>query len=408
MMHDEHDNLAAPPMSRLLVIGLGGGGVQSLGRMVSEAESVPDLVAVHTDTQSLAACPLPQRVRIGERATGGLGTGGDPEKGREAALEDETKLRALVAHTDMVCVVTALGGGTGTGVAPEVLRLAREEGALTLCLATLPFSFEGPSRMQTAKRGLNQVFEWAHTTVVFPNDRLSVDQPEDPPLAEAFLTMDQQVGQAVLALWRLLTRPGLVNLDFADLRILADHGGGSCVLAFAEAQGQDRTLQALERLVEQPMLDRGNSLAQARGLLIGISGGPDLRLSEVETLMTELRTVTPSDATVFFGTDIDPAWEGRVGITVLASEQWREGAATPIDFPGMEVPRTEPGAGVLADNLETSETERRNQAQMEQGRLNLETPGKGRFKDVAPTYFEGQDLDIPTFLRRGIRLLGEA
>jgi len=393
---------------RMTVLALGNMGLNCLAAMpVSDREEL-DLVAVHTDLQALTRVGLPRVVPIGEALTGGQGTGGDVDLGRRVAELEEPKLRALVSHTQLVCLVTALGGGTGSGVAPELMRYAQAEGARSLCVVSLPFRFEAVERRQQARQALRKISEWADAVVVLPNDRLlePVDEGgEEPPMQEALAAVNAQTGTCLTALWRLLSRPSLLNVDLADFRQLLRGSGGTGVLATAEAGGEQRVDQVLECLLRHPMLDRGNVLAQAQGLLVAVHGGPDLRLSEVEFLIKELRAVTPREVRLFFGTDIDPDFTERLAVTILAAEEWREGIGRPIDLPGLEDEETGLGMepALLSGEASAGSASER-ASQLQQGNLNLDTPGKGRFKDVEPTFYEGQDLDVPPFMRRGIRL----
>ncbi len=390
----------------VVILGLGGGGCNTVGRLAEHWPEAPEIIAVHTDSQVLAACPAPRRILIGEQTANGRSTGGDVEMGRGSVLEDETKLRVLFEDVNVVYLVAALGGGTGTGGAPELARIAREEGALVVCFATLPFEFEGIERSRAADLGLVQLRENAHAVVCLPNDRLLDMQGGRVPLLEAFLQIDERVCGCLRALWDLMARPGLINLNFGDILQLVRHSGGTCAFAYAEASGAERAEITIEQILHSPLLDRGNSLAQAEGLLVGLTGGPDMTLGEVGQVMREIRAVCNHRVRILFGTAIDPAAAGDLRITVLASEKWLDGVERTAPLPGMDHLAPEQEFVKPAEGRAEAEPVRPSArgAKFEQVSLNLEPTGKGRFKDVEPTFHEGQDLDIPTFMRRGIRL----
>ena len=405
-MSASHPAESGPSAFRMTVVGVGGGGIRCLSRFSSVPPHAPDLLAVHTDSALLEHCSAPQKLPIGQTVTGGLGTGGDVEQGMNAALSEQDKIRSLLADSGLVCIVTSLGGGTGTGAAPEIVRMAREEGALTLAFATLPFPFEGPDRQKAARKGLTRLLEQSHAVVCIPNERLGelAGMGEDTALEQAFDHLNEILVNGLMAYWRMMVRPGLVNLDFADVQQMVQHSGGGCSFAYVEADGEARAAKVAEKVVTSPLLDRGNTLAQARGVVVGLTGGPDLRIAEVQLVMDEIREMAHGETRFFFGTDINPEFEGRIGVTLFASEQWHEGASTPLDFPNMEVPAAD-DEKAPSGSVQPETNGKKTRIQLTQTSLNLDPPVKGRFRGVEPTLYGGEDLDIPTFIRRKIKLI---
>ena len=384
---------------RLLVIGVGGGGSNAVCRMTAEWGDGPEVAVVNTDEQALAASTVPVRVQIGRNLTLGMGAGGDASVGRLAAEDDTDLLRELVSHTDVVFVVAGLGGGVGTGAAPVIASLAREEGALTLAFATLPFAFEGERRKQQAEEGILALRAAADVVVCLPNERLMQQAENRVSLTDAFSKADAMVGTGIRSLWKLLTQTGIINLDFADLRQLVENSGGSCSFGYGEGEGSNKAVGAIADILRSPLLEQGKLLADAGGILVNIVGGPDLTLLDVQMVMSKLTTVTRSDARIFMGATVDEAWADRLAVTVLATESWEGVASAPTRQ--AEKPAVETAAG------ERKPAPPRPVVQAVQEDLKFETVDKGRFRNVEPTVYNGEDLDIPTFIRRGVKLSPE-
>ena len=384
---------AVQPRCRMLLLGLGGAGGSAVSRMAERWGEGPEVVAMNTDTQALAACTVKRCVPIGPKVAQGLGAAADVTVGRLAAEESAEAIRETVANHDIVFLVVGLGGGTGTGGAPVICQAARDAGALTLVFATMPFPFEGDRRRRQAEEGLRALQHAADAVVCMPNQRLlELVDPAKTGLEEAFRHSDLMVGEGVHGLWRLLAQTGVINIDLADIRQLAERSGGTCAFAHVEAEGPARTSIVLKRLLDSPLLDKGRLLAESAGLLVNITGGPDLTLADVQGLMGQISSQGRPGAHRFMGAIIEPTYRNRIALTVLASENWLEARRRPRAA-------TEAGdtrAGNVAPSSDTRPAE--------QGTLDLETVDKGRFRDVDPTYFAGQDLDIPTFVRRGVRL----
>ncbi len=316
MMNGQFGYAAPEPFARIMVIGVGGGGCNAVDRMIAEGVQGVEFVAVSTDAQHLAKSLAPTRVRIGDKVTRGLGSGGNPEVGRKAAEESQQELREVVKGADMVFVTAGMGGGTGTGAAPVVARLAREEGALTIGVVTRPFSFEGARRQKVAEEGIANLREAVDTLIVIPNDRLLDIVDKHLSLQNAFKAADEVLLQGVQGISELITVPGLINLDFADVRaIMAE--GGAALMAVGEGTGDNRARVAAEAAISSKLLDV--TIEGARGILLNITGGPDLTLHEVYEASQIIRAVAHPEVNLIFGAVVDENMEGRLRITVVAT-----------------------------------------------------------------------------------------
>ncbi|MBU1694564.1 MAG: cell division FtsZ family protein [Verrucomicrobia bacterium] len=387
----DHHEEGEGASSRVLVLGLGGGGCNSVARMAAAWENGPEVLLVNTDAQALAACGIPaQRLLIGRTLSGGAGAGGDPNLAKLAAEEDADKIRESLIGVEVVLLVVTFGGGTGTGAAPVVARLAREAGATTIGLVTLPFEFEGLRRCQLAEEGLEALRLQADLVVMLPNQHLLSLADDQSSLREAFSRTDAMLNVAVRSVWKLLTQPGIINLTLADLRNMVEHSGGPCTFGYAEGSGPGKAEQALARLRKSPLLDEGRILGRAGALLVNIVGGPDLALSEVTRIMDELNGLVRPDVRLFPGAAIEEEWKGRVAIIVLAAEVWNESLVPSRDADSSSAPA--PGEASTRP------------ARPLQPELPFRNGEKGRFRGVDPTVIEGENLDIPTYFRRGIKL----
>jgi cell division protein FtsZ len=386
------DNSIGP--KRIMVVGVGGGGCNAVDGMAVDWDNGPVVVAVNTDTQALSGLRKATPLGIGEKITRGMGTGGDRTIGRLAAEDDSEKLRNLCVAKDLVIVVTALGGGTGTGAAPVVARAAHETGALVIAFATLPFSFEGEHRMAQARQGVAELRDQADVVIVVPNQGLFAAAGGNATAEEAFRQADYILSMGVFAIWKLLTQRGLINIDFATLRVVARCSGGVSAFSYGEGRGFTRAEEAAQAALHSPLLDAGAALlANAESVLISILGGPDMAIREVESIMNAIRKVVRKDAHIFMGTAIDEHWRDTVSVTIVASQFWvdEETAAGKAE--------TEPEEDEAA---RTASGRKKKRSGATQTQLGFEPVSKGIFKDVEPTYIEGEDMDIPTFVRRRI------
>src|SRR5436309_5560528 len=313
--------------ARIKVIGVGGGGSNAVNRMVRVGLDGVEFIVANTDLQALRTNKAPVKLQIGSRLTKGLGAGADPNVGRSAALEDTDQIIQALDGADMIFVTTGLGGGTGTGAAPVIASLASELGALTVAVVTKPFKFEGRKRQMQAERGLDALRECVDTIITIPNERLLTIIDRTTPMTEAFATADDVLRQAIQGISDLILVPGLINLDFADVKtIMAGMGRG--VMGTGVAEGQDRAMEAARRAISSPLLE-GTSVTGARGVIINVTGGPDLSLVEVSEASSIVQEAADEEANIIFGAVVEPALKGKVKITVIATGFGPVAAARP-------------------------------------------------------------------------------
>ena len=311
------DLIENEPGARIKVIGAGGCGGNAINHMIASGLHNVDFISVNTDSQALLNNTAPSRLQIGQTLTRGRGTGGNPEIGRKAALEDEERLRQLLAQAEMVFVTAGMGGGTGTGSAPVIARFARESGALTVGVVTKPFQFEGRKRRSQADEGLRELKDAVDTLITIPNDRLLSVASRTTTLKEAFEKADDVLLQAVRGISELVTVHGLINLDFADVRsIMADMG--MAMMGTARASGENRAAEAAQRAISSPLLE-DTSIKGARGLLINVTGGPDMSLYEVNEAASLIQEEAHEDANIIFGAVIDEQVADEIRVTVIAT-----------------------------------------------------------------------------------------
>jgi cell division protein FtsZ len=305
------------PAARIKVIGIGGGGSNAVNRMVGTGLDGVEFIVANTDLQALRANRAPVKLQIGSKLTKGLGAGADPNIGRSAALEDTERIIQALGGADMVFVTTGLGGGTGTGAAPVIASLASELGALTIAVVTKPFKFEGKKRQLQAERGLEALRDCVDTIITIPNERLLTIIDRTTPLTEAFATADDVLRQAIQGISDLILVPGLINLDFADVRTIMS-GMGLAMMGTGIADGQERAVEAARRAISSPLLE-GACVNGARGVIINVTGGPDLSLVEVSEASSIVHEAADEDANIIFGAVVDPTLKGKVKITVIAT-----------------------------------------------------------------------------------------
>jgi len=317
--------------ARIKVIGVGGGGSNAVNRMVQVGLDGVELVVANTDLQALKHSPAPIKLQIGSKLTKGLGAGADPNVGRQAALEDTEKIIQALDGADMIFVTTGLGGGTGTGAAPVIASLASELGALTVAVVTKPFKFEGKKRLMQAERGLEALRDCVDTIITIPNERLLAIIERTTSLTDAFSTADDVLRQAIQGISDLILVPGMINLDFADVKTIMA-GMGLAMMGTGVAEGQDRALEAARRAISSPLLE-GATVNGARGVIINVTGGPDLSLVEVSEASMIVHEAADEDANIIFGAVVDPALKGKVKITVIATGFGQPSAAASESAP---------------------------------------------------------------------------
>ncbi|MGD0568144.1 MAG: cell division protein FtsZ [Candidatus Sulfotelmatobacter sp.] len=302
--------------AKIKVIGVGGGGGNAVNRMIDAGVEGIEFIVANTDLQALRMSRAPVKLQLGVKLTNGLGAGANPEVGRKAALEDSDKIIEALEGADMVFVTTGLGGGTGTGAAPIIASLASEMGALTVAVVTKPFSFEGKRRMTQAEKGIAELMESVDTTIVIPNEKL-LAVAENAGFFESFRIADDILRQGVQGISDIITIPGIINRDFADVKTIMARMGYA-VMGTATASGANRTMEAAQRAIASPLLEAG-AIDGARGILINITGSASLKLAEVQQACTIIQSAAHEDANIIFGAVMDEKMKDSVKITVIAT-----------------------------------------------------------------------------------------
>jgi cell division protein FtsZ len=397
--------------ARIKVVGVGGGGSNAVNRMVAAGLDGVEFIIANTDVQALRLNGAPNKLQIGAKLTKGLGAGADPNVGRQAALEDTDKLIEALDGADMVFVTTGLGGGTGTGAAPVIASLASELGALTIAVVTKPFRFEGRKRQLQAERGLEELRECVDTVITIPNERLLTTIARTTSLTDAFTSADDVLRQAIQGISDLILVPGLINLDFADVKTIMS-GMGLAIMGTGVGEGDDRALAAANAAISSPLLEDA-SVKGARGVIINVTGGLDLSLIEVSEASAIIQEAAHEEANIIFGAVVDPKMDGKVKITVIATGFDRRAAekslaassaTTPVDLKSYSAWKQEGvervavaaagGARITVSRrpvLDLSVPAPVSDSDSESSELPL-SPG-AEFEPVSP-------LDVPAFLRR--------
>ena len=440
------------------VVSVGGAGLNALDRIVLDGLEKASVVAINTDVQSLTSSVAAHKVQLGRTRTRGLGTGGDPELGYEAAVESADEIREALTDTRMVFVCAGLGGGTGSGAAPYVAHLAREAGALVIAFVTLPFTFEGKRRATQAREALGRLNEIAHSVICFENDRMGDLVAPQAGIHHAFAMADTTISQSVRSVVNLIQRPGLIRIGFDDLLAALRVRHGRCLFGFGESDSDNRAHDALTQALKNPLMDRGRMLADATNVLVQVAGGAGMTLSEVEVLMQELGRHVNEQTQILFGAVVDGKLGDRLAVTIISSlaadedliSESRDGAtlsnvfAQPpvreqhpppqihiepeaamepvaheesISFEQPVAAQATPAAESMPGESEplpvtphkkavphTDEKAAAKSVPAKQEILQFEPVTRGRFEKSEPTIVEGADLDVPTYLRKNIKV----
>jgi len=440
------------------VVSVGGAGLNALDRIVLDGLEKASVVAINTDVQSLTSSVAAHKVQLGRTRTRGLGTGGDPELGYEAAVESADEIREALTDTRMVFVCAGLGGGTGSGAAPYVAHLAREAGALVIAFVTLPFTFEGKRRATQAREALGRLNEIAHSVICFENDRMGDLVAPQAGIHHAFAMADTTISTSVRSVVNLIQRPGLIRIGFDDLLAALRVRNGRCLFGFGESDSDNRAHDALTQALKNPLMDRGRMLADATNVLVQVSGGAGMTLSEVEVLMQELGRHVNEQTQILFGAVVDGKLGDRLAVTIISSlaadedliSESRDGAtlsnvfAQPpvreqhpppqihiepeaamepvaheesISFEQPVAAQATPAAESMPGESEplpvtprkkavphTDEKAAAKSVPAKQEILQFEPVTRGRFEKSEPTIVEGEDLDVPTYLRKNIKV----
>ena len=408
---------------RIKVVGVGGAGSNALDRLVLEGAVNVDLVACNTDVQALAGSMATQKIQMGRYVTRGLGAGGDPELGYSAAEESLEEIRLSLAGVPLVIVCTGLGGGTGSGAAPLIVKTAREQNSLVLVCATLPFSFEGRRRTEQAQEALRSIQQYADAVMCFENDRMGELILPEAGIHEAFSGADQIIGQSVRAIIDLVVRRGLIHLGFDDLLSALRSHDSRCLFGYGEsAGGRGRGREALAQALRNPLMDRGSLLGDAAHVLVNIVGGNDLSLAEVQSVMEDLGQHIGEQTQLLFGAAVDPKLDGRIGVTLISSLAARPhgngqvavpaasssasvSASAPLRTNGQSVsvpiaplPAVEASIPLAAASAAAATRPMPAEVSLSENAI------RGRFDKSEPTIVDGEDLDVPTFMRKNLKV----
>lgn len=377
--------------ARIKVVGVGGAGCNAINRMIGEGMQGLEFIAVNTDSQALIASKAEQRIRIGDKATRGLGAGGNPEVGLLAAEESRDELREALSGSDMVFITAGMGGGTGTGAAPVVAEICREIGALTIGVVTKPFAFEGPRRAKSAEEGIANLKDHADTLIVIPNDRLLQIVDKKSTLKNAFSQADDVLRQGIQGISELITVPGLINLDFADVKAIMSEGGAA-LMAIGKGTGDERAKEAAEMAISNRLLDI--TIDGARGILFNITGGEDLTLYEVNQAAAIIKESAHPDVNFIFGAVIDPEMKDEVRVTVVGTGYDQNSGAGSICNPTkMSYSDALFGKRPAADKQVRESAVQINEKKEKQVEVSLKSSNN------SSDFSQKDQLDVPPFMR---------
>jgi len=413
------------------IFGVGTAGINILEELAKAAIPGVALAAVNTDARSVAASSAPEKIALEIKSARGAGTSGDPQRSRAAAEENLPKLKQACEGMDVVFLMAGLGGGAGTGISPVLAQAARESGALVLAFVAMPFDCEGNRRLQQAKLGLEQLKSAADGVICLPNQEIFKLIDEKTSVVETFKILNGLLAEGVSGVWRLMARKGLLEIHYADLCALLRERRGDSSFATAEAAGATRSREVMDKLFAHPMLDGGKTLSESDAVLVSLTGGPDLTMAEVHRVMEHINGKCER-AQVVMGAAIDESFRERLAITLIAvrrGEPLVEKAELQDREPHQPESRTSedlshhllnqengarpqsrfvPPAPALPpekmEQLAARQTRSRKNPKMRQGQLPLEIISKGRFDKSEPTIHKGEDLDVPTYIRRGVAL----
>ncbi|RFC47679.1 MAG: cell division protein FtsZ [Verrucomicrobia bacterium] len=410
----EHSLLADRSIA-IKLVGVGGAGSNAVDRLKMENLERLQLAVINTDYQALASSPVQDKVLIGMSVTRGLGAGGDPDLGREAAEADREKITSVVKGCDLVFLIAGMGGGTGSGAMPIVAEIAAESGALVIAFVTLPFSFEGGRRLKQAEEGMLALRKVCDAVIPLPNDILLQEGADDTSVLDSFARADEWIGRGVKSIWAMLFKTGLINLDFATLRQMFQQRGGKTLFGLGEGTGDNAVADAIARLKLCPLLHTPEFSRKADRLLVNIIGGTDLTLPKVNELMTSITDQFGRESHIIMGAVIDEGMQNRVEVCVLGTSDMggrsvpsRRLAPTRTKSPFPRVEETAPASRETAVppelvSVPATRPTADKTAQDEFGFGEMES--RGHFEKTDRNLFDGQDLDVPTYLRKGIKIV---
>ncbi|MEA3304596.1 MAG: cell division protein FtsZ [Patescibacteria group bacterium] len=383
------------PVAKIKVIGVGGGGNNSINRMIKSNINGVDFIAVNTDAQALSHNQATNKINIGKTSTRGLGAGANPEVGKRAAEESVEEIKALLEDTDMVFVTCGLGGGTGTGATPTISAIAKEMGILTVGVVTKPFSFEGARRRTLAEDGLNELRENVDAIITIQNDKILSIIDKRTPITDAFTIVDEVLRQGVQGISDLITQHGMINVDFADVRTIMENAGDS-VMGIGHGTGDNRAVEAARAAIDSPLLEL--SIAGAKGIIINITGGNDLSMFEVEEVSKIITESADIDANIIIGTALDENFSGELKVTVVATDFDEESArraekAMKQNRPAMNSPFARQAFDSSQSAPRTMSTPQPSTTPQPRQQSSSQSPAQG----------SSDELDIPAFLRTKIK-----
>jgi len=382
---------------KVSIIGVGGAGCRILDRMAGKLSGVSMFAAIDSDSKSLSLSKATTKILVGSEHSRGMGLGGDVRLGRQSAIDEKEMIGELIAGSSLVFVVAGFGGGTGSGAVPVVLESALQAGVMTLCFATLPFKFEGQDRVDQADSAVYSVCKSAgFPMIVIPNERMS-EFTGASKLVDAFEKAETVIAEGICLICNMVTRPGYVSVSYADLQNTIRGSGGICTFGSGSGKGDKRAAKAVATLMKSPLMDGGKVVENAKSILVNITAGPDLSLKEISLVMDSISGKIDKNCHIAMGAVVDESIGGRLAVTVIASEKWQQS----VEKGTQELPELDLGVARRDSSGQTEQSGR-----LTQTRLELEAFGKGRFKDVEPTLMNGENLDIPTFIRRGITVGG--
>ena len=390
---------AVETFAKIKVVGVGGGGGSAVNRMVENGVKGVEFIAVNTDVQALHYNKSSKKLHIGKSITRGLGAGMNPELGRQAAEESQNEVRDALKDADMVFVTCGLGGGTGTGAAPIVAEIARDLGALTVAVVTKPFQFEGAQRKNIAERGLTELSDKVDTIITIPNDKLLQVIDKKTSLLDAFKVVDDILQQGVQGIAELITIPGLINVDFADVKAVMANAG-SALMGIGTASGENKAIEAAKAAINSPLLEM--SIEGARGILFTITGGPNLGMNEVNEAAKIITSAADEDAKIIFGSCLDPKMKDELKITVVATGfDGRIGGPAERDLTGSE---TSYSQNTYIERKEKedkiSEEPKKKKSNVSPLRAAQAEPAKKKEVEAEPAGEDDDDLGIPAFIRK--------
>ncbi len=438
---------------RIKILGLGGAGSNALDRILLDGFENAELIALNTDVQALTSSVASMKVQLGRNTTRGLGAGGDPEVGYAAAEEGADEIKTALEGAGMIFLIAGLGGGTGSGCAPLIASYARAQSTIVVAFVTMPFSFEGKRRRAQAEEALQSLQQYADVVICFENDKMGEAVSPRAGIQEAFVAADQTISQSVRAIALLVQRPGLVRIGFDELQTALRLQNPRCLFGYGEAEGDNRAHAALERALKSPLMDRGRLLEDAENVLVNVIGGPTMTLNEVQILMEELNRHIGDDTRLLFGTAVEPRMGNRMAVMLLSAlngnapvrlaaaappaAQPEPAAAAPdrhaqpafaivaqaeeeedfAEMPQEVIPlapservaaKLQPAAGTIAGEAAAAAAAaaaaKKREKEAKQEQMTFEPVTRGRFEKSEPTIVDGQDLDVPAFMRRNMRV----